>query len=442
MGKSISYALILIVVLSSLFAFSLISEVASNPSPIKSVVILIDPNISFGVNQSVTTFINDLTHEGYNVLTHLSTETSPEEIRDYLKDLYFNAQPKLVGAILFGDIPKPYYNISYPATDQSFQRGPYLCISYEFYEDLDGDYFKAQSSDNFYSVHSGNVTAEIWVSILPYYFNETTTVKCINGYLQKNHLYRNFENRVQRGYANAILGVMPSMEMYQQQITAILDPTYYWYPIDRLGNILIGVDNYLGNSTLYPNARDVFEGMMSDKYDFAIVGAHGSGIGWYYDNGTCLIDVNWAETHPIQTHFIIDGSCSNGNIDLFPNLLTAFLYNAQNKVIFVEGSTCPGGGLGENVEGYYAPIVSRKLIEASSLGEANQYYFSKDLVGTFLEQREMYTAQNILLGDGTLRLVEFDISPTVPELSWSVILPLLVCIPFSFLLLRRKLRFK
>jgi hypothetical protein len=425
------------------------SQNTSNPSPTKSVAILVDPSINSGINQSLTIFQNDLAKEGYSVIVHLSSEKTPDEVRNYLKNLYLNTQPKLVGAILIGNISKPYYKIYYPATNISLERGPYVCVSTGFYEDLDGNYSKAQPADYFYSNHTGNVESEIWVSVFPYYFDNATTISSINGYLHKNHIYRYFENRTQRGYADAILGTMTSMEMYQSQMTAILDPRYYWYPINTIGNVLIGVDNNLGNRTLYPSALDVFEiGLMSSNYDFLVVGAHGSGYGWYYPNGTCLIDVNWAKSHSIQTHFIIDGSCSNGDIDMYPNLLTEFLYNKDNKILFEEGATCPAGGLGVNIEGYWSPVISGKLVQGYSFGEAFQYYLSKTLVDPYAQVRESVIAQHILLGDGTLLLVESPsptptpspspVPPPIPETPSFAILTLLLALGCAFMLVTKK----
>jgi len=379
----------------------------------KSVVLIVDPAIETGIRDSITQFTTELSLDGYNVIKHILAETSPDELRSYLHNTYQNTTPPLVGAILIGDIPKPFFRFYYPASSGCLERGPTECISFQFYQDLDGIFSCSdpESCDHpgCYDTHSGSIDSEIWVSVLPFYLDQVTTVDRISRYFLKNHEYRIGLMRSGPGYVDPLIGSrIDTHEQYQSQVDYVLNSEWAWKPLTTRGNILVGPDNSLGDPINYPNAAYCYEqAMLTDKYDFANIGAHGSCTEFGMTGGSIYIDVHWANTHDIKPHFLWDHSCNTGNIDCQPNLASTFLYNPDNYVILVKAATSPQGGLGVSVVGGSYPTIGWHLSQGWSFGEAILTHINTEFEDCYAQQREYFVAQYILLGDGTLKLPEY-----------------------------------
>lgn len=387
----------------------------------KSVVLVIDPNIVAGIRDSLSQFKADLHLDGYNVIEHILMESTPSELRSYLYDIYQTSTPQLVGAILIGNIPKPYFRYHYPASSGCLERGPYECISFQFYQDLDGVFSCSNPGGCFhpgcYDTHSGSIDSEIWVSVLPHYFNWITTINSINSYFTKNHRFRTGLMRSSPGYIRPLIGSrINTPELYSHQVDIIINGASAWKPLTNRGNILVGPDNSLEDITNYPNAAYCYnQAMLTNQYDFADIGAHGSCTRFSAPGGSIYIDVNWANTNDIKSHYLWDGSCNTGNIDCHPNLLTAFLYHPYNYVVLVKGATSEAGGLGGTTNGDYRPYIGGLLAQEWSFGEAIISHMNSQFVDCYAQQREYFVAQHILLGDGTLKLPEHLPQMTCPD---------------------------
>ncbi len=135
----------------------------------KSIVFLVDSEISNEIGDELNVFKSDLELENYNVILKTSTYNTPEEVREYLKNLYNTTAPKLIGAILMGKIPlaRQYFRMTYSNPDLSPTN--HNGLSTQFFSDLDGNFYKNNPEyPESYSDHDGDIESEIWISVLPF----------------------------------------------------------------------------------------------------------------------------------------------------------------------------------------------------------------------------------------------------------------------------------
>ena len=379
----------------------------------KTVVLLIDADISEGIDDSVDQFARDLRHDGYDVITKISTMQTPEEIRGYLAQLH-ETDPDLAGAFLIGDIPLPYYRLYYPG-DGCPERGPEEYISFQFYQDLDGDYARLNPDDCYnsgcYDSHTGKIDSEIWVSVLPFAIDTADTIEKINQYFQKNHEYRSGINRPKQGYLRPLIGSrIDTIEQYDNQLVYLIDSEYAWKPLTVRGNVDVFIDNSIG----YPDAADGYEALLSGDYDFTDVGAHGTATSLGAPVGSITVTTDWVNAHGIKSTFLWSTSCNNGDIGFYDkktgerkqSLLAEFGYS-NSSVLLAAGATGGAGGLGTNINGNFRPNIGQSLADGKSMGEAFLDHVNAPFKeGCDSQQREYFVTPTIFIGDMTLRLQE------------------------------------
>ena len=281
----------------------------------------------------------------------------------------------------------------------------------QYHMDLDGTFsFKGGDVVSEIDGHTGRVEIEIWASILPMYGDSKATVERINNYLAKNHSYRSGQVAVQMGLINPVIGTQFTTEaLYRAQYGIIKDQ--YLVKLARRGNFFVGIDNSLGDPIRFPTSRVSYEQeMMTDRYDIASIGAHGSytSFGGNTEWGGIVIDVPFADTRPIRPVFLLEHSCNTAAIHRYPNLGSAFLYNKDNNVLVFAGATAPQGGMGRTSMGTAGNYEADLLVAGKSIGVAHFAAMTLPYAsGVFANFREAYAAQQILLGDGTLKLQEF-----------------------------------
>ena len=389
------------------------SGAAFIPVPASSIVLAVASSILPGIEQQLNQFVTDLGMEGYRVVVHSITEETPPDLKRAIKNYYDSLSPKLEGIIFLGmgsdNIPTATYEWNNPPG--SVFKG----LSMQYYMDLDGTFsFKGGPVINEIDSHTGNVEIEIWTSILPFYVSYTSTVAYINDYLTKNHNYRSGKLTVQRGFVNPVIGSRITTEaLYNYQYQIIRNE--YYEKLTQRGNFFVGIDNNLGNITRFPTSRVSYEQeMLTDKYDVASVGAHGSAVAfgdltpdddetW----GSMRVDITYARTRPIKPVFILEHSCNVAAIGAYPNLATEFLYNRDNNVLAFAGATAEQGGMGVTAMGTAASFEADLLTSGQAIGIAHFAPMKLPYLGTYAAFREYFAAQQILLGDGTLRLQEF-----------------------------------
>lgn len=375
------------------------------------VAILVNQSIAKAIHDELSVFISDLRNDGFRGKIHIVKESTPPELRSYLQKRYQHPG-HLVGAILIGSVPTPRHYIYYPASDTHPQRGPYTGASYQYYEDLDGDFQLQDASQWLYDGHSGDVETEIWISVLPPLATDADTISAIQRYFLKNHLYRIGLDRPAAGYLHPIIGSQfDTEELYNHQVNYILglEPgsyQYSWGPLTSRGNVLVAPNNLLNDPVNFPGSDEVFyQEIQTGDYDVLISSAHGSayGIGsngyWY--------DRNYLNSNVIDVTFWFEGGCATGNLDVVPSFGVTALYSETSSILAYRGATMPQGGLGCSSNGCGKLVIGTALSNGKTIGEAILEHRSVPLAENYASQREYFTAQHILLGDGTLRLQEY-----------------------------------
>ena len=376
-----------------------------------SVAILVDPSIEAAIQDELSVFVSDLSKDGFSTIFHSVTESTPPQLRSYLQCLYNGPASNLVGAILIGSVPTPKYYIFYPA-DGHPQRGPSTGASYQYYEDLDGDFQILDASQWLYDDHTGDVEAEIWISVLPPLASDSETISAIQRYFLKNHSYRIGLERPAAGYLHPIIGSQyETEELYNWQVNYVLGliPGSYqwsWGPLTSRGNILVAPNNLLNDPVNFPGSDEVFyQEVQTGDYDIFITSAHGSayGIGsngyWY--------DRSYLNNNLINVSFWFEGGCSTVDLDVMPSFGVTALYSENSSILAYRGATMDQGGLGCSSNGCAKIVIGTALSNGKSIGEAILEHRSVPLLENYASQREYFTAQHILLGDGTLRLQEY-----------------------------------
>jgi hypothetical protein len=377
-----------------------------------SIVLAVAPSILPGIEQQLNQFVSDLGMEGYRVVIHSITEETPPDLKLAIKNYYNSLSPRLEGVIFIGmdsaKIPTATYEWNNPP--DSVYKG----LSMQYYMDLDGTFsFRGGQVTNEIDSHTGNVEIEIWTSILPFYASNTSTVAYINDYLTKNHNYRSGKLIVQRGFINPVIGNRITTEaLYNYQYQIIRDE--YYVKLAQRGNFFVGIDNNLGDITRFPTSRVSYEQeMLTDKYDVASVGAHGTAVAFGVFKpddeawGSMRVDITYARTRRLKPVFVLEHSCNVAAIGAYPNLATEFLYNKDNNVLAFAGATAEQGGMGVTAMGTAANFEADLLTSGQSIGMAHFAPMRLPYVGIDAAFREYFAAQQILLGDGTLRLQEF-----------------------------------
>ena len=386
---------------------------AAIPVPASSVVLAVAPAILPGIEDRLGQFVSDLRLAGYEVVLHKITEEKPGDLKRAINAYYDRLSPRLEGVIFIGMksamIPTATYEWNNPPGSK------YKGLSMQYYMDLDGTFsYQGGEVTDQIDGHSGKVEIEIWASILPFYGTDISTVANINDYLAKNHHYRSGKFTVQRGFIDPVIGSrITTTELYNYQYQIIKNE--YHVKLAQRGNFFVGIDNNLGDLARFPTSRVSFEQeMLTDKYDVAAMGAHGTPLSfgdldptddeaW----GSMRVDINYARTRAIKPVFVFEHSCNVAAIGAYPNLAIEFLYNKNNNVLAFSGATSEQGGIGNTAKGPAVTYEAELLTSGQSIGMAHFAPMKLAYVSVYADYREYFAAQQILLGDGTLKIQEF-----------------------------------
>ena len=379
------------------FIINMIFQNNNAQSAEKSIAIIVDDNIYNGINDELSILISDLEKENYSVVLMNSSFPTPEEVREYLQNLYYSTLPPLIGAILIGDIPlaKQYFRMTY--TNPDISPTDHIGLSTQFLSDLDGNFSKNNPSyPDTYSDHDGDVESEIWVSILPYYIDLTTTITKIRQYLNKNHQYRTGNGVIQQGFLQVNEhNNATTIEDFNMYINLMESGAYSWHPFTEWGNVGLFLNNTIGQQ----DASYAYENELNtNKYQFATLEAHGS----YNTNGQLSItDIRSMIINPI---FIWLGGCNTGNIEYDENIATEIVYSGTSNTLVTKGGTANVGGLGTNENGYFGKNIATTMIAGISLGESYLDHNNTPLVYPWSDSYELHNAFNIFIGDLSLTL--------------------------------------
>jgi hypothetical protein len=132
--------------------------------------------------------------------------------------------------------------------------------------------------------------------------------------------------------------------------------------------------------------------------DFTVLDAHG------YWGASGRLDINWVESHPVNTTFLWSNGCAIGNLDYPDNFLTSALYSPTSAVLVAKGTTNDSGGMGNNQNGFFGHNIATAMSAGTSLGQSIVNHVNVPLVYPWSESREFHFASAVVLGDPTLSL--------------------------------------
>jgi hypothetical protein len=377
-----------------LLLLSLLLLLLSSQAQEKGLVILVDSNISSGLNKELSTFISDLEKDNYSVTLKVSTFQTPEEVREYLISLYDTSNSTLKGAILMGNIPLAWQYHRFVYTNPDISPTNHHGVTTQFFSDLNGNFYKNNPDyPDSYSDHDGDIESEIWVSILPFYTDNENTLSEIKQYLNKNHEYRIGNYHTEEGFLNISEFYSADTEVEYDRGISFLTGSFSWAPFVEWGNLGLFIYNSIGK----PDVNYAYENeLQSHKYRFAVLDAHGT----QYGNGELSIeDVRLMSIKPI---FLWLTGCSSARLSSGVNIATETIYDSLSHVLVVRGLTTNGTGLGYNENGFYGKNIATEMLNGKSLGEA--FLLHNNLPPLSPKSFEMYYAPNIFIGDLSLPL--------------------------------------
>jgi hypothetical protein len=364
------------------------------------IAVLVDPDLEAGIRPGLDGFERDLCLEGRGVIERRADFASPPEVRAYLASLY--ASGSLAGAILIGNLPHAYQQVTLTYSNPSIPPLVEEVISFQYYADLDGTfraspgYVSAGGHAHSYDLHEGDLDWEIWVGVLPSYGGDPSrTVAALKRYFEKNRRYRAGEYDIPAGFLEVNEHARPASAaddtFYLNEMTSGM---YAWTPFSSSASARLYFDSFSGGLTTAAGYADLAAGAA----DIAVLAAHG----YYLASGA--IDTAWIDANGLRTVLLWSDGCAVGNLDYPENFLSTALYSPASQVLTAKGTTNDSGGLGTNASGFYGHNIAAALSRGMSVGAAVLSHVNTPLIEPWADSREFHFATVILLGDPSLRL--------------------------------------
>jgi hypothetical protein len=341
------------------------------------IIIAVKSSIYEPIKDSIQQYIKGLEAEDYSVIIAKISGGEPQELKDYLKSKLSSG---LIGCLLIGDLPIPYFEIDNDFGDYGYTSFPIDL----FYMDLDGEWID-KDKDGKYDDHKdgeGDKAPEIWVgrlitSLLSH--PEMDEVDLLKNYFLKNHSYKKGEYK----------------DKINQRALAYVDDDWYYFGtcyLDRAYENATAITDK--NTTI---ASD-YKNRLTENYEWIQLCAHSNPTlhsfktseSW---NGGSVSYSDIRDIDPV-VHFYNLFACSNCRYDR-SNYMGGHYTFALTYGLASVGSTKTGSMLGFNY--FYGPLG-----EGKTLGEAFRDWFT--LVG--LGNRSWYYGMT-LLGDPTLKISKF-----------------------------------
>jgi hypothetical protein len=361
-------------------AKSLETKSIMHRDPIKGIrsrglfVIIVNTDLQVSIQASLDQYITDLALDGFEIELIAASGGTVQEFRSFLYTKYLEG---MQGAILIGDLPIAWYEIT---CWEWVEHEEFPCDLY--YMDLDGDWNDGDG-DGMFDLHSGEVDPEIWIGRLtasPMHINGVDETTLINNYFRKNHLYR--------------IGQLPLANR------ALLYVDDDWqYSADYWGEAV---------SMVYPDTTVVFdpyettapdyENHLSLNYEMIQVCAHSDPLTHYFSK-----PAGDGGATPVQAMVSIDPravfynlfACSNARY-IERDYMAGWYIFCQTFGLASVGSTKTGSML--NFHDFYEPFGS-----GSSFGEAFAAWFSAVVWEDLPDGDICWFYGMTLCGDPTLR---------------------------------------
>jgi hypothetical protein len=336
------------------------------------VALVVNADLAPQIQDVLTTYVSDLQAEGYTVNSSTWSGGSPADLKDYLDRLGSN----LVGAVLVGDLPVPFYELDV------WDHEEFPCDLYLM--DLDGDW-RDSDHDGLFDGHyngSGDVAPEIWVGrICASRLTWGGEVDLTRRYFTKAHNYRTGGLSV------------------PDRALAYVDDDWAWYfgdcDLSLAYSDVTTVDAY--NTTV---ATD-YKSRLLQGYEFVHICAHSCCWahtfminGGYWGGGT----VYNFEIHDLHPHGLFYNlfACSNARFTETDNLGNWYIFVEPYGLAAV-GAAKTGSML--EFQDFYGPLG-----QGYCFGEANRRWWVSQASGGYDDYEKAWYYANLVLGDPTLHI--------------------------------------
>ncbi len=152
--------------------------------------VLVNATLYESLAEDLSTYTNDVAQQGYIPIVLSTLADTPLRLRTLLQAAFARG---MVGCLLVGDFPVPWYKEPYPGTQ--------YCASDLFYSDLDGTW-EDPGQDDSYDLHTGHRGADIILGRLTasnlHFAPQDNEVGLLENYFRKAHCYRTGQLRRSR----------------------------------------------------------------------------------------------------------------------------------------------------------------------------------------------------------------------------------------------------
>jgi hypothetical protein len=348
--------------------------------------ILVNSDLYSSIETSLDQYMTDVSADGFTVSIHTMIGGTPPNIRTFLQGKYSEG---MVGAILIGDLPVPWYEADCwdPVEHEEFP-----CDLY--YMDLDGSWGDIDGDEKF-DEHYGSVTPEVWVGRLtasPLVYGGADEVSLLENYFYKNHLYR--------------IGQMA----LNNRGLAFVDDDWEPWAGSWGGDLGMVHSDMTTVSDPYETTAPNYAAQLPQNYESILVCAHSSpNTHWFTTPSSNWTTIDYDEIVNIDPVAIFYNlfACSNARY-VETNYMSGWYIFCQTYGLASIGSTKTGSML--EFGAFYGPFSTGKTI-----GEAFADWFSS--IGS--DGYELYELcwhyGMTLCGDPTLRHYEPNIPSIITE---------------------------
>lgn len=338
------------------------------------VCVIVNSMLYNQVQSSVDQYVMDLTGEGYDVELYTTLGGYAANLRTFLQGQYADG---LLGCILIGDVPIPWYETDFGDPPEHAEFPIDL-----FYMDMDG-VFADTDFDGKYDSHTGDVFPEIYVGRLtasPLILDGADEVDLIENYFYKNHLYR--------------------CDLFPVSNRALVYIDDDWAPGDWW-NMNVG-ESYRYRTFIrdrWETFSPDYEVRLPQDYESILVCVHSWPQGHSFKNPD--EDWSWTYVNEIKAlqptaHFYNLFACSNARY-VEPDYCAGWYTFNQDHGLAAVGSAKTGSML--YFEDFYQPFG-----QGDEIGEAFKDWFYQRAVGGFDEWEITWFYGMTLIGDPTLKI--------------------------------------
>ena len=355
------------------------STIRENEVPI---CIIVNSQLYPEIETHIDTYISDLEREGYAPLLYsMENDNDVTNLRLFLLSEW--EENNIIGAVLIGDLPVPWYEMI--QWDEDYVQFP--CDLY--FMDLDGTWYD-EDENGIFDDHDGEMEADIWIGRLyasPLTMYDITETDAINNYFDKNHAYRTGSQRLE-DHALAFID-----DDWQSSGWQYILQQAYPQTDDYHSPELTTREVYINRVQKASNHQ--YESMLLCAHSWPQGHAFTQqvGDGYFYNNEVEELDV--------QINFYNQFNCS-GLRYIEPDCIGSWYVFQSEYGLLSVGSTKTGSML--IFEDYY-PLLG----DGQSHGDAFLYWAQQNMefgLGNQLDSRSWFYGMTIM-GDPTLLISRF-----------------------------------